>query len=73
MYEDTEQNSLDFARQYTIPYDIVGDPNGDIAIAYGVTGVPETVFINAQGVVVNKIYSVSDSATLDRSVRAILT
>jgi cytochrome c biogenesis protein CcmG/thiol:disulfide interchange protein DsbE len=73
VYEDTEQNSLDFARQYNVPYAIASDPNGDIAIAYGVTGVPETVFINSRGVVVSKIYSVSDSATLDRSIQAILT
>lgn len=73
VYEDTEQNGLDFARQYGVTYPIVGDPSGSIAIAYGVTGSPETVFINSKGVAVSKIYSVSDSGTLDRSVQAILT
>ena len=72
VYQDTEQNSLDFARQYTLTYAIGGDPGGDIAIAYGVTGVPETVFINRQGVVADKIYSVTDSASFDRSIQAIL-
>lgn len=72
VYQDTQQNSLDFARQYNVTYDIGGDPGGDIAIAYGVTGVPETVFINRQGVVADKIYSVTDSGSLDRSIQAIL-
>ena len=72
VYQDTQQNSLDFARQYNVTYAIAGDPNGDTAIAYGVTGVPETVFINRQGVVAEKIYSVTDSASFDRSIQAIL-
>ncbi len=71
-YQDTQQNSLDFARQYNVTYAIGGDPGGDTAIAYGVTGVPETVFINRQGVVVDKIYSVTDSDSFDRSIQAIL-
>lgn len=73
IYEDTEQNGIDFARQYGVTYPVVGDPSGAIAIAYGVTAAPETVFINPKGVAVSKIYSVSDSGTLDRSVQAILT
>lgn len=72
VYQDTQQNSLDFARQYGVTYAIGGDPNGDTAIAYGVTGVPETVFINRQGVVADKIYSITDSGSFDRSLQAIL-
>jgi cytochrome c biogenesis protein CcmG/thiol:disulfide interchange protein DsbE len=71
VYQDTQQNSLDFARQYSVPYSIGSDPNGDTAIAYGVTGPPETVFINRAGVVVSKAYGALDSGTLDRSIQAI--
>lgn len=72
VYQDTQQNSLDFARQYNIQYAIGDDPGGQTAISYGVTGVPETVFINRQGVVVSKMYSASDSSTFDNSIQAIL-
>ncbi len=72
VYQDTQQNSLDFARQYSVPYAIGADPNGDTAIAYGVSGPPETVFINRAGVVVSKSYGALDSGSLDRAIQAIL-
>ncbi len=72
VYQDTQQNTIDFARQYNVSYSIGSDPNGDTAIAYGVTGVPETVFINRQGIVVSKYGGALDSGTLDRSVQAIM-
>jgi cytochrome c biogenesis protein CcmG/thiol:disulfide interchange protein DsbE len=72
VYQDTQQNALDFARQYNISYAIGSDPNGDTAIAYGVTGVPESIFINRQGIVVSKMYSALDSGSLDRSIQAII-
>ncbi len=72
VYQDTEVNTLDFARQYGVSYAVGADPNGDTAIAYGVTGVPETVFINRQGVVVSKTGGALDSGSLDRAIQAIL-
>jgi cytochrome c biogenesis protein CcmG/thiol:disulfide interchange protein DsbE len=72
VYQDTQQNALDFARQYNLPYTIAGDSSGSTAIAYGVTGAPESVFINRQGVVVSKMYSALDSGSLDRSIQAIM-
>src|SRR5487761_2206826 len=68
VYQDTEVNTLDFARQYGVSYAVGADPNGDTAIAYGVTGVPETVFINRQGVVVSKTGGALDSGSLDRAI-----
>jgi len=72
VYQDTQQNSLDFARQYSIAYPIGGDPGGGISIAYGVTGPPETVFINRAGVVTYKYGGALDSGSLDRSIQAIV-
>jgi cytochrome c biogenesis protein CcmG/thiol:disulfide interchange protein DsbE len=70
--QDTQQNSLDFARQYDVAYPFGSDPNGDTAIAYGVTGPPETIFINRAGVVVSKYGGPLDSGSLDRSIQAII-
>ena len=72
VYQDTQQNSVDFARQYGVGYSIGSDPQGLTAIAYGVTGVPESVFINRQGVVVSKYGGPLDSGSLDRSIQAIM-
>ncbi|HEX8996182.1 MAG TPA: TlpA disulfide reductase family protein [Ktedonobacterales bacterium] len=72
VYQDTQQNALDFARQYNVSYSIGSDTNGETAISYGVTGVPETVFINRQGVVVSKTDGALDTGSLDRAVQAIL-
>jgi len=71
-YQDSQQNAVGFAQQYGVPYAIGGDPNGYTAISYGVTGVPETVFINRDGIVVSKSGGALDSGTLARSIQAIL-
>jgi cytochrome c biogenesis protein CcmG/thiol:disulfide interchange protein DsbE len=47
------QDALNFMKQYGITYPNVEDTtNRDTAIAYGVTAMPETFFINRQGVIV---------------------
>ncbi len=72
VYQDSRQNALGFAQQEGVPYAIGADPNGETAIAYGVTGVPETVFINREGIVVSKYGGPLDSGSLARSIQAIL-
>ncbi len=72
VYQDSRQNALGFAQQYGVPYAIGADPNGYTAISYGVTGVPETVFINREGIVVSKYGGPLDSGSLTRSIQAIL-
>lgn len=72
VYQDTQQNAVGFVQQYSVPYAVGGDPNGYTAISYGVTGVPETVFINRAGIVVSKYGGPLDSGSLARSIQAIL-
>ena len=47
---DEEDAARRFARQYRKTYPLGLDSNGNAAIDYGVTGVPETYVIDAQGV-----------------------
>ena len=47
---DEETEARRFARQYNKTYPLALDRNGRAAIDYGVTGVPETFIIDAQGV-----------------------
>jgi cytochrome c biogenesis protein CcmG/thiol:disulfide interchange protein DsbE len=56
-YQDTQSAGLSFLQQHNITYPSVIDPNGDTAINYGVTGTPETFFIDRQGVIVATVRS----------------
>lgn len=49
----------------------LADPGSRTAIAYGVFGIPETFFIDEQGVVVGKIIGESDALTLGATIDAI--
>jgi cytochrome c biogenesis protein CcmG, thiol:disulfide interchange protein DsbE len=51
-YQDTKTNGLGFVQKYGITYPNVVDASGTTAINYGVTGTPETFFINREGVIV---------------------
>jgi cytochrome c biogenesis protein CcmG/thiol:disulfide interchange protein DsbE len=54
VYDDPETAVTEFLRRHGSAYPAVMDPGGRTAIAYGVYGVPETYFISAGGVVVDK-------------------
>ncbi len=49
--QDTEDRAKGFAIQFQKEYFLALDNSGDIAMDYGVYGVPETFFIDAQGIV----------------------
>lgn len=49
----------------------LADPGSRTAIAYGVFGIPETFFIDEQGIVVGKIIGESDALTLGATIDAI--
>jgi cytochrome c biogenesis protein CcmG, thiol:disulfide interchange protein DsbE len=48
-WNDNDGQVRKFVDQYKIPYAIALDPEGKIAIDLGITGVPETYLIDAQG------------------------
>jgi len=49
----------------------LADPGSRTAIAYGVFGIPETFFIDDEGIVVGKIIGESDAFTLGATIDAI--
>lgn len=54
VFEDTEQNTRSFLAQNGAAYVQLYDPKSTVAVDYGVSGVPETYFINRQGIIVKK-------------------
>lgn len=54
LYEDTPDNARAFIKRYGKAAPILVDPKLATAINYGVAGVPETFFIDRQGVILYK-------------------
>lgn len=54
LYEDTPENARQFLAKYGKAAPVLVDPNLRTAIDYGVTGVPETFFIDRTGKIVYK-------------------
>ncbi len=55
VFQDQEEKILSFLQQRGSSYPTVVDDKGKTAIAYGVGGVPETYFLDANGVIVAKV------------------
>ena len=55
LYDDDVKKAKDYLSWAGSAYPTVVDVGGAVADAYGVTGVPETYFINAKGVIVDKV------------------
>ena len=49
---DTREDALDVLREMRLPYPSGHDPGGNTALAYGLRGMPSTVFIDSKGRVV---------------------
>jgi len=52
--QDTEANAREFLRRFGVTYQNGRDPNGAISVDYGMSGVPETYFIDRDGKIVRK-------------------
>jgi cytochrome c biogenesis protein CcmG/thiol:disulfide interchange protein DsbE len=64
VYEDSEENVQSFGREHGAGYPSLVDPDGRMAIAYGIFGVPETYFLDANGTVVSKYIGPLDDRRL---------
>lgn len=71
-YEDTQKDGVAWLQQHGITYLAGPDTDGGIAVAYGVTGVPETAFIGRDGKVTFKFGGAIDDGTLAHQIQALL-
>ena len=54
-YKDTRKDALNWLTTHKNPYqEVIFDPLGKVGLDWGVYGVPETYFINPQGIVFHK-------------------
>ena len=73
VFEDTEANTRKYLQDTGTPYIHLYDPRSTVAVDYGVSGVPETYFINRQGIIVKKhIFPFNDPTEFAEQVREIL-
>lgn len=64
VFQDAEEKILSFLQQRGTAYPTVVDDRGKTAIAYGVGGVPETYFVDRNGVIVAKFSGPMDTGIL---------
>ena len=65
VYEDEDSKIDAYLKERPTGYPSLLDPGGRAAIAYGVFGVPETFFIDAEGRIVEKFVGPLDTRSID--------
>lgn len=70
--QDSRSAAIAFEERYGVEYESVVDENGKVTYAYGVTGFPETFFIDRRGMIVAKYVGPMDGPTLDAYVGALV-
>ncbi|MBF5041088.1 redoxin domain-containing protein [Aggregicoccus sp. 17bor-14] len=71
IFEDTDDNARAFLRRHGESFTQLVDPRSQMAVDYGVAGVPETYFIDADGIIRGKHVGPIDPDTLEAAVRAL--
>lgn len=69
VYEDSEEQVRAFLARQGSAYPSLVDPGSRTAIAFGVFGVPETYFIDAEGRIAAKHIGPLDAASLEAKLR----
>lgn len=70
--QDSRSAAIAFEERYGVEYQSVVDENGKVTYAYGVTGFPETFFIDRRGMIVAKYVGPMNGPTLDAYVGALV-
>jgi cytochrome c biogenesis protein CcmG/thiol:disulfide interchange protein DsbE len=66
---DSRTAALTFTKHYGVTYPVASDPAATTAGAFGVAGLPQTFFLNAQHKIVDRVYGAVTQAALARGVK----
>jgi len=70
--QDAAPDGRNFMHHFGIDYPNIRDPGNDVALNYGVTGLPETFFISRAGKIVGHVIGESSSSQLIQGITAAL-
>ncbi|MGQ0823818.1 MAG: TlpA family protein disulfide reductase [Actinomycetota bacterium] len=71
-YQDLRTDSTAFVERLGVSYPALFDVHGDVAEAYGVHGIPQTFFIDADGIVRDRVFGIATRAELREPLDALL-
>ena len=72
LYQDSPDAARKFAAEFSVTYPTLLDPDGRTAIDYGLTGIPETFFIDRSGVIRGHQVGALTQADLDAKLQTIV-
>jgi cytochrome c biogenesis protein CcmG/thiol:disulfide interchange protein DsbE len=70
--QDRKEDALNYIREFNITYPNGPDPTGEIAINYGVSGLPVTFFVSRKGEVVRRWVGAVEKSVLSGSIEEIM-
>lgn len=71
-HQDRCEDALDLLAETGVTYPTGYDPAGDVARAYGLFGMPTTVFISADGEILARRTGELDADELERTIEELL-
>lgn len=70
-FQESNNVALSFLRPFGITYSILLDTSGAVGFSYNITSLPQTIFINRQGVVVSRVPLELTSQSLSTNLQMI--
>ena len=68
---DIRRDALDLVRETGVRYRLAFDPEGDAARAFGVLAMPTTVFVSAEGEMVDRVFGEMSEEQLRRTIQGL--
>ncbi|MGE5334313.1 MAG: TlpA family protein disulfide reductase [Nitrososphaerota archaeon] len=70
-FQTPQKDGLAFIKQHGITYPCGPDPAGNIVTDFGITGLPQTLLIDRNGIIVQRFPGQISAATFDPAVKAL--